>query len=136
MDPRKIASSMAYCGLICTLCQPEALCRCRSNNHCGKRLAPGGCFQHDCCTEKGLNGCWECPDAPCGKDMHAPDKVKIRAFITYIKEDGLERFSENIARNAKLGVVYHRDGIFGDYDLPSEKEVLRLLRHGQKPQDL
>jgi hypothetical protein len=33
-------------------------------------------------------------------------------------------------------VVYHRDGIFGDYDLPSEKEVLRLLRHGQKPQDL
>ncbi|MBN1891911.1 MAG: DUF3795 domain-containing protein [Clostridiales bacterium] len=135
MDPREIADSVAYCGLVCALCRPESECRCRSNNHCNKRLAPGGCFQYDCCTMKGLSGCWECSDAPCGKDMHAPDKVKIRAFIRCIREDGLERFSEYIARNAERGVVYHLDGIFGDYDLKSEEEVLRLLREEQKPQD-
>ncbi|BDF43119.1 MAG: hypothetical protein ACLRWN_12150 [Eisenbergiella sp.] len=38
------------------------------------------------------------------------------AFITYIN------------RNKKEGIVYHRDGIFGDYDLDTEEEVLKLLR--------
>lgn len=62
--------------------------------------------------------------------MLAKDKVKIRAFITCIKEDGLERFSEYLLRNAENGIVYHRDGIWGDYDLDSEAAVLKLLRTG------
>jgi hypothetical protein len=125
-----IQGSVAYCGLICGLCQPSDQCSCRSNNHCGKRLSPKGCYQYDCCTVKGLNGCWECPDAPCGIDMHAPDKVKIRAFIACIKEDGLERFTEYIERNERRGIVYHRAGILGDYDLETEADVLKLLRNG------
>lgn len=130
MEAHPIQSSIAYCGLICGLCQPGEVCSCRSNNHCGKRLSPEGCHQYNCCTAKGLNGCWECPDAPCGNDMHAPGKVKIRAFITCMKEDGPDRFAEYIERNAGRGIVYHRSGISGDYDLAIEADVLRLLRNG------
>lgn len=130
MDIKQIAKTVAYCGLICYLCRPSGKCGCHSNNHCGKRLAPEGCYQYNCCSSKGLGGCWECPDAPCGKDMLADGKVKMRAFITCIKEDGIERFSEYIARNAENGIVYHRDGIWGDYDLDSEDAVLKLLRTG------
>lgn len=36
MSANQIADSVAYCGLICALCQPEAVCSCKGNNHCGK----------------------------------------------------------------------------------------------------
>lgn len=128
MMVNEATDAMALCGLVCALCRPEAACRCRSDNHCGKRLSPKGYFQYDCCTEKGLDGCWACDNAPCGVDMHAPEKVKIRAFIRCIREDGLERFAAYLLANAEKGIVYHRSGIFGDYDLDSEEEVLRLLK--------
>lgn len=131
---KKVAgASIAFCGLPCSLCRPEEECRCNSDNHCGKRLSPDGCFQYGCCTKKGLAGCWECADAPCGRDMHAPGKIKIRAFIRCIKEDGMEKFLEYLSRNEKSGIVYHRSGIYGDYDLGTEEEVLDLLRIKRKP---
>ncbi len=130
MDLKRLKDSIGYCGLVCGLCQPGERCSCKSNNHCGKRLTPNGCYQYTCCTAKSLNGCWECPDAPCGKDMHEPGKVKIRAFITFMKEEGTQRFAEVIQRNAENGIVYHRAGIIGDYDLQTEAEVQQLLRNG------
>ena len=122
--------SIAYCGLICDFCYPNGGCSCKSDNHCGKRLSPEGCYQYNCCTAKGLNGCWECNDAPCGIDMLAKDKIKIRAFVRCIKEDGIDEFIKYLTRNKENGVVYHRSGIFGDYDLSTEEEVLQLLRKG------
>jgi hypothetical protein len=62
-------------------------------------------------------------------DMLASDKVKMRAFVRCIKEDGLEKFMNYLKRNQKNGVVYHREGILGDYDLATEEEVLALLRN-------
>lgn len=120
--------SIAYCGLLCSFCFPDGRCSCKTDNHCGKRLSPEGCFQYNCCTAKGINGCWECADSPCGKDMLAKDKIKMRAFIRCIKEDGMDAFITYINRNKNEGIVYHRDGIFGDYDLDTEEEVLKLLR--------
>lgn len=123
--------SIAYCGLICDFCYPNGGCSCKSDNHCGKRLSPEGCYQYNCCTDRGLNGCWECNDAPCGIDMLAKDKIKIRAFVRCIKEDGIDEFIKYLNRNKENGVVYHRSGIWGDYDLPTEEEVLQLLRKGE-----
>lgn len=124
-------NAIAYCGLICGFCYPDGGCSCKSNNHCGKRLSPEGCYQYNCCTGKGINGCWECEDAPCGVDMLAPDKIKLRAFVRCIKEDGMKRFIEYVAVNRENGVVYHRNGIWGDYDLETEDAVLDLLRNGR-----
>lgn len=69
---------------------------------------------------------------PCGIDMLAPDKVKMRAFVRCIKEDGLEKFMGYLKYNKKKEIVYHREGIWGDYDLATEEEVLALLRRGKE----
>lgn len=121
-------NSVAYCGLICSFCCTDGSCNCKSDNNCGKRLSPEGCYQYNCCTSKGINGCWECDDSPCGKDMLAVDKIKMRAFVRCIKEEGIQKFFEYLEQNEKDGIVYHRTGVIGDYDLSSENEVLNLLR--------
>lgn len=121
-------NSIAFCGLVCGFCCPDGKCNCKSDNNCGKKLTAEGCFQYNCCTSKGIRGCWECADSPCGKDMLAIDKIKIRAFIRCIKEDGIHKFIGYLEQNEKDGIVYHRSGIYGDYDLSNENDVLRLLR--------
>jgi hypothetical protein len=130
MDAKQLEKTISYCGLSCGLCNPAGSCNCKTGNHCGKRLSPYGCYQYNCCKAKNINGCWECDEAPCGKDMLAADKVKIRAFVRCIKEDGIVKFSEYLTKNMKNGIEYHRGGIFGDYDLESEDAVLKLLRTG------
>ena len=121
-------NSVAYCGLICSFCSTDGRCSCKTDNHCGKRLSSEGCYQYNCCTSKGINGCWECADSPCGKDMLAIDKIKMRAFVRCIKEEGIHKFIEYLEQNEKDGIVYHRTGVIGDYDLSSESDVLNLLR--------
>ncbi len=123
-------NSIAYCGLVCLYCSSDSSCNCKSENNCGKRLSNEGCYQYNCCTSKGINGCWECPDSPCGFDMLAKDKIKMRAFVRCMKEDGVNNFISYLTRNKNAGVVYHKSGVFGDYDLSTEEEVLRLLRQG------
>ena len=121
-------NSIAYCGLICNFCCLDGKCSCKSNNNCGKRLSPEGCYQYNCCTSKGIAGCWECSDSPCDKDMLATDKIKMRAFVQCIKEDGIQKFISYLEKNEKDGIVYHKVGVMGDYDLVNENDVLQLLR--------
>ena len=64
--------------------------------------------------------------------MLAPNKIKLRAFIRYIKEVGLEEFYQILEKNQQNGILYHRSGILGDYDLESEEAVLKLLRQSNK----
>ena len=128
MEHNQLLHTVAYCGLVCGLCGLGKSCSCKGSNHCGKRLSPNGCHQYNCCAEKGINGCWECQDAPCGRDMLAPEKIKLLAFVRCIKEDGIEKFTSYLAVNQARGIVYHRTGILGDYDLQTEEEVLALLR--------
>lgn len=121
-------SSIAYCGLVCSFCCPDGKCSCKSDNNCGKRLSPEGCYQYNCCISKGINGCWECSDSPCDKDMLASDKIKMRAFVRRIKEDGIQKFISCLEQNEKDEIVYHRSGVIGDYDLSNENDVLQLLK--------
>ena len=139
MTVEQIKNSISYCGLICCLCSADGSCDCRTKNRCSKKHSPEGCFQYDCCVSKGLNGCWECPEAPCDKDMFAPNKTKrlssrtkLRVFIKCINEDGIDMFAQCIMKNAENGIVYHRNGVYGDYDLETEEDILQLLRTGSK----
>lgn len=133
MTVQEIADSMGYCGLVCLFCHLCAGCK-SNNNCCGKYLSPEGCYQHDCCIQKGLKGCWECNDFPCDKDMFSADHdVRLKAFVRCAKEDGLEKLAEYLKKNADSGLQYHKDnGLSGDYDgLKSEAEVLQMLRTGK-----
>lgn len=135
MTVEEIAGSISYCGLVCKSCHFLDQCGgCKTaQNSCNKRLSPEGCYQYTCCVSKGLNGCWECAGFPCGEDMfsdgHGP---RIKAFVRCIKEEGPEKLAEYLIRNAENGLLYHREGIRGDYDgLDSEEQVLQLLRTGK-----
>lgn len=97
MNIEQIANSISYCGLICALCCTDGSCNCHSINQCGKKSSPDGCFQHDCCIEKGFAGCWKCPDFSCDKDMFNDDHLRLKTFVKCIKEDGIYKFSEYTA---------------------------------------
>jgi hypothetical protein len=131
MTAEQITNSISCCGLLCNLCCSDGTCDCHSENKCGKKSSSEGCFQHKCCTEKGFRGCWECPDFSCEKDMFNDEHLRLKTFVKCIKEDGINTFSEYILRNHKNGIVYHRNGYKGDYDLASEEKILNLLRKGK-----
>jgi hypothetical protein len=58
--------------------------------------------------------------------------IRVKAFVKCIKEDGIEVFARNILRNAENGILYHRNGHSGDYDLDTEEEILHLIRSGKR----
>jgi len=128
MTVEQIKNSISYCGLICCLCSDDGSCGCKINNHCNRQ----GCFQYKCCNERGYVGCWECPDFSCDKDMFSNEHLRLKTFVKCIKEDGIENFSRYILRNLENGILYHRNGYQGDYDLDTEEVILHLLRTGEK----
>jgi hypothetical protein len=64
--------------------------------------------------------------------MFDEDHLRLKTFVKCIKEDGIDKFSQYILQNLENGILYHRNGIHGDYDLDTEEEILHLLRTGQK----
>lgn len=117
---------IAVCGLACCLCSENQTCPGCQNGGC-----PGHetCVNYLCSREKGVSGCWECPEFPCGKGMHG--NLRIQAFARFAKEHGAEALLECLERNRWAGVVYHRPGgLTGDYDLPTEREIFDLLLRG------
>lgn len=76
--------------------------------------------------EKGLSGCWECNEFPCG-GMH--DKIRIRAFAEFIKKNGENMMMDCLERNEKRGIVYHYPGqLVGDYDkCETVENVIKIL---------
>jgi len=126
-----IINSVAYCGLVCRLCHLADKCDgCKSaTNKCGKHLSEEGCLQRNCCIEKNLDGCWQCDDFPCNKDMYSEKyDRKIVAYARCIKEEGVEQFIKYIIKNEKVGIKY---GLNKDYDFKNEDQVLDLLRFGK-----
>ena len=117
---------IAYCGLACAVCgQNETCAGCRNEGCKGKEW----CKNFACCKEKGLNGCWECNDFPCSGGML--DKVKIRAFASFIKNHGEDEFLECLENNEKNGIVYHYPAsISGDYDkYETEEEIMEKIKN-------
>jgi hypothetical protein len=130
LNERELQNSIAYCGLVCKLCHLAATCNgCKAaQTNCRKYLSEEGCFHRDCCVRKNIDGCWECDEFPCERDMFVgKTKGEIRGFCTCIKEEGKSKFIEYLVRNMKNGIKY---GIAG-YGSLSEKQVLDLLRRGK-----
>jgi hypothetical protein len=126
MDRQELINSIAYCGLVCGRCHLGETCDgCKNTARLCSRSAI--CYQRICCIKKALAGCWECAEFPCGNDMHAPPHdLRIRAFVTFIKNEGAETLIDCLLRNESRGIYY---GFQRDYDGKSnEEEVIRLLK--------
>lgn len=59
-------------------------------------------------------------------------KLKPRAFAAFVRQYGVEKLMNCLARNEALGVVYHEHGtIIGDYDhCQDEAAIFALLLNG------
>jgi hypothetical protein len=128
MDKRALVESIAYCGLVCGRCHLSAECDyCKNTASLCARSEV--CYQRNCCIQKGLQGCWECAEFPCGEDMHGPPHdLKIRAYVAFIKAEGAEALVDCLLRNEADGIHY---GQGRDYDgMDSEEQVIRLLKTG------
>ena len=80
--------------------------------------------------EKGIEGCYAC-DETCRKGLQA--KMKPRGFSLFIKRFGIGELLDCLERNEANGVVYHREGITGDYDDFTDLEALiHFIRTGER----
>jgi hypothetical protein len=120
---------IARCGLACCLCSENVKCKgckqdgflelpwCKNANWCENRK---------CVIEKNIGGCYECEPMHCRKGLYA-NKIKARAFAEFARRYGLEELLDCLERNEQAGIVYHREGIMGDYDEFDDIEKLILF---------
>ena len=71
--------------------------------------------------ENGLEHCFEC-DRECRKGLLS--KIKPYGFTLFAKRYGIEELLDCLERNERNGIVYHREGIIGDYDDFTDVEEL------------
>lgn len=118
---------IARCGLACCLCSENTQCNgCHADNCAGAVW----CEVRKCCIEKGIDHCFECEDAElCQKGILS--KLKPHTFTVFAKKFGIDRLLECLENNEKHGVVYHREGIVGDYDDPADmNELMDFIENG------
>ena len=109
---------IARCGLACCLCSENVECKgCKRDGFLELSWCKDAewCENRKCVIEKDLNGCYECEPLNCKKGLYA-DKIKPRAFAEYARRYGLDDLLDHLESNEKAGIVYHREGIIGDYD--------------------
>ena len=118
---------IARCGLACCLCSENAHCRGCDSGDC-----PGfsWCENRKCSAEKGLKHCYECGE-DCRKQLLG--KIKPYGFTLFARLYGEKELLDCLERNEKNGVVYHREGITGDYDdFEDTEELSRFIRTGKR----
>ena len=100
---------IARCGLACCLCSENDHCSGYDSGDCHRT---GFCENRPCSMDRGIGHCYECNEE-CKKGMLT--KIKPYGFTTYIKRYGESNLLDCLERNEKAGVVYHHEGIIGDY---------------------
>ena len=118
---------IARCGLACCLCSENDKC-----NGCGS----GGCAYKDICenlkcsAERNLSACSECKEE-CKKGLLS--KIKPYTFTLFIKRYGIDELLDCLERNEKNGIVYHREGIIGDYDdFDDPEKLIAFIKTGKR----
>lgn len=118
---------IARCGLACCLCTENDRC-----HGCNSGECPDGneCENRKCSIEKGLAHCYECTQ-PCRKGLLS--KIKPYGFTLFAQRYGIDALLECLEQNEKNGVVYHREGIWGDYDdFDNVEELLHFIQTGKR----
>ena len=114
---------IARCGLACCLCSENDHCAGCNSGQCPDKE---WCENRKCSIEKGLLNCAECQE-DCKKGLLA--KIKPYGFLTFLKRYGEEELLDCLERNEKNGVIYHREGIFGDYDnFENVEDLIKFIR--------
>ena len=122
---------IARCGLACCLCSENVTCKgCKLDGFMELSWCKDAdfCENRRCGIAKGVPGCWKCEERDCRKGLFA-EKIKPLAFTEYIRRFGMEALLDRLEINEKVGIVYHREGIMGDYD--DFDDIEKLIRFRQ-----
>ncbi|MDE7104873.1 MAG: DUF3795 domain-containing protein [Ruminococcus sp.] len=118
---------IARCGLACCLCTENLYCHgCNS----GKCPDKEWCENRECSKNKEIRHCFEC-DEECRKGLLS--KIKPYGFSLFAKRYGEEMLLDCLEYNENLGIIYHREGIFGDYDdFEDVEKLIDFIKTGKK----
>ena len=79
--------------------------------------------------QKGISHCYLC-DKDCKKGILS--KIKPYGFNVFAKRYGIDELLKRLEENEKNGVVYHREGIIGDYDdFDDLEELISFIAKGK-----
>ena len=118
---------IARCGLACCLCSENEHCEGCNSADCPDK---DWCVNRKCSMEKGLSHCYEC-DIDCRKGLLS--KLKPYGFTQFSKRYGADELMDRLERNEAEGVVYHREGISGDYDdFDDVEKLIAFIATGKK----
>lgn len=77
-----------------------------------------------------MGHCYAC-DEDCHKGLLT--KIKPYAFNLFVKKYGEKQLLDSLEANEKAGVVYHREGISGDYDnFEDVEKLIEFIRTGSR----
>lgn len=118
---------IARCGLACCLCTENERC-----GGCNSGDCPGTawCENRSCSMKNNINHCYECKE-DCKKGLL--QKIKPYGFNLFIKRYGEEELLNCLERNKEKGVIYHRQGINGDYDdFDDVEDLIEFIKTGKR----
>lgn len=118
---------IARCGLACCLCSENESCKGCNSGDCPDK---DWCENRKCSQEKGLEHCYECSE-DCRKGLLG--KIKPYAFSLVAKEYGEQYLLDCLQKNERNGVIYHREGISGDYDdFDDVEKLVSFIKAGKR----
>ena len=61
------------------------------------------------------------------------NKIKPYGFTLFIKRYGIEKLLDCLEENEKRGILYHREGIIGDYDeFEDVEKLIEFIKTGKR----
>ena len=118
---------IARCGLACCLCSENTTCHGCDSADCPDSAR---CENRKCSMEKGISHCYGC-EKDCKKGLLS--KIKPYGFTLFAKRYGIHRLLDCLEENERRGIIYHRNGINGDYDEFDDVETLiEFIKTGKR----
>ena len=118
---------IARCGLACCLCSENTHCSGCNTGECPDK---DWCENRKCSIDKSLSHCFEC-DTECRRGLLS--KIKPYGFTLFAKRYGVVELLDCLERNEKAGVIYHREGITGDYDdFDDVEKLIQFIKTGNR----
>lgn len=116
---------IARCGLACCLCSEN--CSGCNSGECPDRE---WCENRKCSLSKSIGHCYECEEE-CRKGLLA--KIKPYGFTEFVKKYGEKELLDCLERNEANGIVYHCNGIIGDYDdFDDVEKLMDFIKTGER----
>lgn len=117
---------IARCGLACCLCSENNTC-----HGCGSDECPDNdwCENKKCSIQREISHCYLCEEN-CKKGLLG--KIKPYGFSLFMKRYGEEKLLDCLEENEKNGIIYHREGINGDYDdFDDVEKLIEFIKTGK-----